>query len=126
MSATHGGRVAEAHLGLGRVDVDVDLVERDVEEQGGDRMAIAGDKVAISGSQRADEQAVLHRPRVHEQELLIGHAAVERRKADDARQAQAIPNAVDADPVTVEFMAQKLRHSRRRLGRLKRQDASAV
>ena len=39
----HRRRIAEADLGLGRVDVDVDLLERDVEEQGGDRMAVAGD-----------------------------------------------------------------------------------
>ncbi len=55
--------IAKAHLGLGRVDVDVDLVERDLEEQSSDRMAVAGDQVAIGGAQRADQQPVLHRPR---------------------------------------------------------------
>ena len=52
----HRGGVAEADLGLGGMDVDVDLVERDLEEQGRDRVAVAGDEVAIGGAQRADEQ----------------------------------------------------------------------
>ena len=66
--------IAEADLGLGGVDVDVDLLERNLEEQRGDRVAVAGDEVAIGGAQGADQQPVLHRPRVDEQELLVGNA----------------------------------------------------
>ena len=100
----HRGGIAEADLGLGRVDVDVDLVERDVEEQGRDRVAVAGDEVAIGGAQRADQQPVLHRPRIDEQILLVGHAAVEGRQADHAGQAQPVAGAVDADAVAVELV----------------------
>ena len=90
------------------MDVDVDLLERDFEEQGGDRVAVAGDEVAISGAQRADEQPVLHRPRIHEQELLVGHAAVEGRQADHAGQPQPLARAVDPDAVAVELVGQQL------------------
>src|SRR3954469_18432295 len=43
--AAHGSRIAKSHFRLGRVDVDVDLVERDFEEQSGDRMTVAGEQV---------------------------------------------------------------------------------
>src|SRR5947209_20132324 len=75
--------IAEANLGLGRMHVDVDLLQRNVEEQGSDWMAVARNKVAIGRTKRTDEQAVLHWPRIDEQILLVGHAAVEGRKADD-------------------------------------------
>src|SRR5205807_8675942 len=40
---TDRSRIAEADFGLCRVDVDVDLLERDVEEQSRDRMTVARD-----------------------------------------------------------------------------------
>ena len=124
--SAHRRRIAEADLGLGRVNVDVDLLERNVEEQSGDRVAVAGDQVAVGGAQGADEQAVLHRPRIDEQILLVGHAAVEGRQADHAGQPQPVARAVDADAVTVELVREQLGDARRRFGRLKRQDAPAV
>ena len=36
------------------MDVDVDILERDVEEQSGDRVAVAGDQVAVGGPKCAD------------------------------------------------------------------------
>jgi hypothetical protein len=36
-------RLTEAHLRLGRVDVDIDLVGRNLKEQSHDRMAVAGE-----------------------------------------------------------------------------------
>ena len=119
-------RVAEAHLRLGRMDVDVDLVERDFEEQGGDRVPVAGDEVAVGGAQGADQQPVLHRARIDEQILLVGHPAVEGRQADDAGQPQAVASAVDADAVTVELVAEQLGDPRRSIGGLERQDSPAV
>jgi hypothetical protein len=82
--AAHRRRVAEADLGLRRMDVHVDLLERDFEEQGCDRVPVARDQIAIGCAQRTNQQPVLHRPRIHEQELLVGDAPVERRKADHA------------------------------------------
>src|SRR6185312_13505934 len=69
--ATDRRRVAEPNLGLGRVDVDVHFIERNLEEQRGDRVTVAGDEVSVRAAQRADEKPVLHRPRIYEQELLV-------------------------------------------------------
>ena len=85
--------IAEADLGLGRVDVDVDLVAREVEEQGEHRVAVAGEQVLIGGAHRADQQPVLHRPAVDEQILMVGDAAVEGRQAGDAAEPDAAPRA---------------------------------
>ena len=43
------------------MDVDVDLRRRNLDEQGGDRVAVAGQQVPIGGPERADQQPVLHR-----------------------------------------------------------------
>jgi hypothetical protein len=82
--AAHQGRVAEPHLGLGRVDVDVDLggVERHVE--GRRRVAVAGQEVGIGGAQGALQQAVAHGAAVDEQVLVGGVAAVVGGQADEA------------------------------------------
>ena len=48
--------VAEAHLGLGRMDVDVDRFGRHVEEQRHDRMAVAGEEIGIGAAHGAGEQ----------------------------------------------------------------------
>ena len=77
-------RIAEADLGLGRVDVDVDLLAGKVDEQSDDRVAVAGEQILIGGADRADQQPVLHRPAVDEQILMVGDAAVEGRQAGDA------------------------------------------
>src|SRR3954454_16382935 len=39
--AAHRGRIAETNLGLGRMDIDVDLVEWNIEEQRRDRVPVA-------------------------------------------------------------------------------------
>src|SRR3546814_13324804 len=63
----HELRVAKAHLGLGRVDVHIDLARRQVKEQRDDRVAIAGEQVGIGAAQGPDEQPVLYRSPVDEQ-----------------------------------------------------------
>ena len=90
-----------------------------------DRVAVAGDEVAIGGAQGADQQPVLHRPRIDEQKLLVGDAAVEGRQADHAGQPQPVAGAVDADAVAVELVGQQLGHARRRLGRLRASGSAA-
>ncbi len=116
--APHCRRVAETDLGLGRVDVNVDFGRRHLDEQRGDRMTVAGKQVAVGCAERPDQQPILHWARVDEQKLLVGHAAIEGRQADDAGQPQAIADAVDAEPVPVELMAEQRRDPRRRVRRL--------
>ena len=62
--------VAKAHLGLGRVDVDVDQLRRQLEEQGRHRLAVVEQQVAVGGAQGLLQQPVLDRAAVDEQMLL--------------------------------------------------------
>ena len=87
---TRGG-VAEAHFGLGRMDVDVDFLGRELEEQRQHRVAVAREHLGISAAHRADQQPVLHRAAVDEQVLVVGDAAVEGRQAGDRRSAASSP-----------------------------------
>ena len=58
----HTASVAEAHLGLGGVNVDVDLLRRQLDEEREQRIAAFGDQVAVGGAHGADQQLVFHRP----------------------------------------------------------------
>ena len=53
----HQAGVAEAHLGLGRMHVDVDLARIERHEQRDDRMAVARQIVGIGAAHRADAAA---------------------------------------------------------------------
>ena len=84
------------------MDVDVDLLAGKVDEQGDDRVAVAGEQVLIGGADRADQQPVLHRPAVDEQILVVGDAAVEGRQAGDSAEARRAAVVIDRDAVLVE------------------------
>ena len=114
----HRGGVAEADFGLGGMDVDVDLASGQLDEQRGDRVAVAREQVAVGGAQGPHEQPVLHRTRVDEQELLVGHAAVEGRQADHPGEPQLITDMVDAHPVPLEPRVEQRRDAGRRIARL--------
>src|SRR3546814_4160901 len=61
-------RIAEPHLGLGRVDVDVDEIGGNIQKQRGDGMPVAREHILIGGAECADEQPVLHRTPVDRSE----------------------------------------------------------
>ena len=82
--AAHQPGIAEAHLGLGGMDVDVHLLRRQLEEQRHHGMAVAGEEILIGAAHRALQQAVAHRPAVDEEELLGRGRLVEGRQADIA------------------------------------------
>ena len=65
----HQAGVAEAHLGLGRMHVDVDLARRQRHEQRDQRMAVARQVVGVGAAHHADQELVAHRPAVDEQIL---------------------------------------------------------
>ena len=124
--AANRRRIAEANLGLGGVHINVDVLQRHLDEQRCDRMSIAGDEIAIGGAQSADEEPVFHRPPVDEEILPVGHAAIEGRKTDHTGQRQLAAPRIDADAVPIELMSQELGDPRRRVRRLQRQDSAAV
>ena len=82
--------VAEAHLGLGRVHVDVDRLGRAGQEQRRGRVAVAGEQVGVGGAQRAEQQLVAHRAAVDEEVLRHRRAAREGRQRREAAEAQAL------------------------------------
>ena len=122
----HRGRIAEADFGLGRVDIDIDLTARDLNEQRCDRVAVAGEQVAVGGAERPDQQAILHRARIDEQILLVGHPAIEGRQADHPGQPEPVADKIDAEPIAVELVSEQRRDARRRVRRLQRQDSPSV
>ena len=77
---THQPGVAEAHLGLGRMHVHVDLARRDRDEQRDDRIAVARQIVRVGAAHRAEQQLVAHRAAVDE-EVLRERVALACRSA---------------------------------------------
>ena len=79
--AAHEAGLAETHLGLGRMDVDIDHIRGQVYEQRHDRIAVMGQEILIRASHRAQQYLVAHRPPVDEKILLRRCATVEGRQA---------------------------------------------
>ena len=76
----HEAAVTEPHLGLGRVDVDVDLTRIKRDEQRQDRLAVARQIVRVGAAHRAKEELVAHRTAVDEEVLPERVGARERRQ----------------------------------------------
>ena len=99
----HQRRIAEAHLGLGRMHVDVDLARIERDEQRHDRMAVARQIVGIGAAHHADQELVAHRPAVDEEILPERVGARERRQRREAFDRDAFALARDLDRVGAEF-----------------------
>ena len=98
-------RIAEAHFGLGGMDVDVDEGRIAFQEQRQRRMAVAREEIRIGAAHRADQQLVAHRPAVDEQELHRAVGAVVGRQAREAREPHALALDVDRRGVVAEIAA---------------------
>ena len=72
--AVHGAAVAEAHLMLGGMDVDVHRGGIDVQEQHIGRLAVAMQHVGVGGAQRVADRAVAHETAVDVQVLPVDSA----------------------------------------------------
>ena len=88
--AAHQAGIAEAHLGLGRMHVHVDLARIERDEQRHHRMAVARQIVGVGGAHRADQQLVAHRPVVDEQILPERIGAGVGRQGGKAFDGQAL------------------------------------
>jgi hypothetical protein len=77
--SAHQTAVAEAHLGLGRVHVDVDFARLKRDEQRQQRMAVARQIIGVGAAHRADHNLVAHRAPVDEQILPERVGARQRR-----------------------------------------------
>ena len=103
--AAHDAGVAEAHLGLGGMDVDVDQRGRRLEEQRHHGMAIARQEILVGAAHGAGEQLVAHRPAVDEEILVLAGRPIERRQAGEARQPEALAVGVDRERIVGELAA---------------------
>ena len=65
-------RIAEAHLDLGRMHVDVDAARIDLEEQQVRGLPLAVQQVAVGFAHRVRQHAVAHEAAVDEQVLRVG------------------------------------------------------
>ena len=97
-------RLAEAHLGLRRMDIDVDDRGRDFQEQRHQRVAVAGQEIRIGPAQRSEEQAILHRPVIDEEVLHLRIAAVERRQAGISRKTESLALGIDRQRICGELL----------------------
>ena len=114
------------------MDVDVDLLGRELQEQRGHRLAVARQQIAISGAQRTFEQAVLHRAAVDEQMLEARRVVAGIGQADQTRQAHPVALDLERRRIVGERAAHELAQARARpleqIGprRLEREHAPAI
>ena len=94
--------IVETHLGLRRMDVDVDLACRDIEEQCRDRMPVARQHLGIGAADRTHQQPVLHRAPVDDEILVIGDAAIIGWQSRDPAQHDALALHIDRHRVVGE------------------------
>ena len=81
----HETRIAKAHFGFRRVDVDVDLARIAGDEERDHCVAVGRQEVHVGRPQRARERLVAHRAAVDEDELVKRVRPAEGRQADAAR-----------------------------------------
>ncbi|ODN71605.1 hypothetical protein A6302_01026 [Methylobrevis pamukkalensis] len=101
----HEGGIAEAHVGLGRVDVDVHLVRVERQEQGDGRIAVGRHHVGIAGPYGAEQRLVAHRPAVDEQELGQRIGLVIGAEAGKAGKRHALAQRVEGKGIRHEVGA---------------------
>ena len=103
---THGVGVAEPELGLGRMDVHVNLLGRDAEEQGHHGIASLRQEIAIGGAHRAGEQLVAHRAPVHREVELGAIRPVQRGEPGEALDRDLAAQGAHRQRVVHEILAQ--------------------
>ncbi len=109
--ATHACGIAEAHLRLGRMDVDIDLGGREFDKQRRHRMPVARKEICIGGADHARQQPVLHWTAVDEQILVLRAAAIECRQAGKPGDQHAFALRIDRNCIVAEFAAEDRRQA---------------
>ncbi len=109
---THQPGIAEAHLGLGRMHVHVDLARLDRDEQRHHRMAVARQIVRVGAAHRAEQQPVAHRAAVDEQILRERIALRVSRQRRVTLDGQALASAAHLDGICPEVGAQHIAEPR--------------
>ena len=103
--AAHDAGIAEAHLGLGRMDVDVDHLGRRFEEQRHHRMAVARQEILVGAAHRAGQQLVAHRAAVDEEILVLAVGRLSVGRPAKPREPEALAIGVDRQRIVGELAA---------------------
>ena len=109
--------VAEAHFGLGRMNIDIHLARIERHEQRHERVAVARQIVGVSGAHGSDEKLVAHRPAVDEQILAKRVGARERRQGGKAFDDDTVTLGADLDGIGAKVGAEHIAEPRQAAGR---------
>ena len=109
--------VAEAHFGLGRMHIGIDLRRRQRHEQRHHRMAVARQIVGIGGAHRAEDELVAHRAAVDEQILAERIGAGQRWRGRKTLDDDAFALGTDFDRGRAKIRAQYVAEPRQPSGR---------
>ena len=101
--AAHQSGIAKPDLGLGGVNIDVDLTGREHDIEGDDGMAITGEEILIGPAHRAAEQLVANRPAIDEQVLVHRIAARIGGQAGKAGHTHTFAFLVDLQRIGAEI-----------------------
>ena len=112
----HQPGVAEPHLGLGRMHVDVDLARRKRDEQRQHRMTVARQIVGIGRAHRAEQKLVAHRPAVDEQILAERVRPRQRRQRRVAVDDDALALRRDLDRIGAKLRPEHVAEPRQPTG----------
>ncbi len=108
----HQAGIAKPHLGLGRVDIDVDLFRRSVEKQGHDWMAVARQDVLIGAAHRTRQQFVAHRSAIDDEILVARQSPVQGWQTGQPGQHKTAALGLDRQRILPEIAAEQCRQPR--------------
>ncbi len=115
--AAHEAGITEAHFGLGRVHVDVDVGGIAGDEQRKRRVPAGGQEIHVGRAHGPEQQLVAHGAPVDEQVERAGVAPVPGRQASEPVQRRALARGLDRQRVggeiAAEHLAEALQQARR-------------
>ena len=103
--------ITEAHIGFGRMHIDVNKSRIKIEEKHDDWMPVARNHIGIGAAYRAPDLLVADGASVHIGKLLQAVGAIECRNAGKARQAYTIAHCIDSNGVFGKLLAEHLRNA---------------
>jgi hypothetical protein len=112
----HGTRIAEADLGLGRMDIHVDGARVEFDEHRVGRMTRTVQHVGVRLAQGMRQQAVAHEAAIDEAVLGVASGTREGRLRHETGDADLARIGLDRARVLHEFVAEQRTHAGRHVG----------
>lgn len=109
--ATDEPHVAKADLGLGRMDIDVDLVGITAQKERERGVAALRQIIHIGRADRAEQQLVADRPAIDEKILRRGIGAVPGRQPGKSIEIDAFARGRDLQRIGAKFLAENISQS---------------